>query len=152
MSATLSPPVTSARHIALLWLISFVLVAVGNAVTHGSLGGRFMKESLELLAPTTGGVSTGIWIGTVWAMIATATVYFALRERSPTVGRIAGVGAWVGLLVDGSWNFINEANYAQWSNTLIVLDVSWHVLHGAAVGAVVGWLMRVLPGRGGRTT
>ena len=141
----MAPSAFSARHIALLWIISFVLVGVGNAVTHGPLGGKFMTESLELLAPTTGGVNTGIWIGTVWAMIASATVYFALRERSPTVGRIAMVGAWVGLLVDGSWNFINEANYSQWSNTLIVLDVAWHVLHGAAVGAVVAWLMRVLP-------
>jgi uncharacterized membrane protein len=101
-----------------------------------------MKESLELLAPTSGGVNTGIWIGIVWAMIATATVYFGLRERSPTVGRVAAVGAWVGLLVDGSWNFINEANYSQWSNTLLVIDVAWHVLHGAAVGAVVGMLLR----------
>jgi hypothetical protein len=140
----------SARHIALLWIVSFVLIGVGNAVTHGPLGGRFMQESLELLAPTTGGLNTGIWIGTVWAMIASATVYFGLRERSPTVGRLAVVGAWVGLLVDGAWNFINQANYAQWSNTLIVLDVSWHVLHGTAVGAVVGWLMRVLSSRGSR--
>jgi hypothetical protein len=144
----MSPSAFSARHVALLWIVSFVLVALGNALTHGPLGGRFMTESLELLAPTTGGVSTGIWIGTVWVMIATATVYFGLRERSPTIGRLAGVGAWVGLLVDGSWNFINEANYSQWSDTLIVLDVAWHVLHGAAVGAVVGWLMQVLaPGR-----
>jgi uncharacterized membrane protein len=140
----MSSSAISARHVALLWIVSFVLIAVGNAVTHGTLGGRFMKESLELLAPTTGGVSTGIWISIVWAMIATATVYFALRERQPTVGRVAAAGAWVGLLVDGSWNFINEANYAQWSNTLIVLDVTWHVLHGAAVGAVVGWLLRRL--------
>ncbi len=101
-----------------------------------------MKESMELLAPTSGGVNTGIWIGIVWAMLATATVYFGLRERSPTVGRVAAAGAWVGLLVDGSWNFINEANYPQWSNTLLVLDVAWHVLHGAAVGAVVGLLMQ----------
>jgi len=36
---------------------------VGNAVTHGPLGGRFMTEFLELLAPTTGGGRTGIWIG-----------------------------------------------------------------------------------------
>jgi hypothetical protein len=140
----MTPSAFSARHVALLWIISFVLVGVGNAVTHGPLGGEFMTESLALLAPPTGGVNTGIWIGTVWAMIASATVYFALRERSPTVGRIAGVGAWVGLLVDGSWNFINQANYSQWSNTLIVVDVAWHVLHGAAVGAVVAWLMQRL--------
>lgn len=138
----MSRSVISARHVALLWIVSFVLIAVGNSITHGTLGGRFMKESLELLAPTTGGIRTGIWIGTVWAMIATATVYFALRDHSPTAGRIAAVGAWVGLLVDGSWNFINEANYAQWPDTLIVLDVTWHVLHGAAVGAVVGWMLR----------
>jgi hypothetical protein len=138
----MSPPASSARRVALLWIVSFVLIALGNAITHGPLGGRFMTESLELLAPTSGGVNTGIWIGIVWVMIATATVYFALRDRSPTVGRVAAAGAWVGLLVDGSWNFINEANYAQWSNTLIVLDVAWHVLHGAAVGAVVGWMMQ----------
>ncbi len=131
----------SARNDVVRWVISFVLVAIGNAVTHGPLGGKFMTESLALLAPPTVGINTGIWIGIVWAMIASATVYFALREREPTPGRIAGVGAWVGLLVDGSWNFINEANYSQWSNTLIVLDVAWHVIHGAAVGAVVGWLM-----------
>jgi hypothetical protein len=138
----MSPAAISARHVALLWIVSFVLVAIGNAVTHGALGGRFMKESLELLAPTSGGVNTGIWIGIVWAMIATATVYFGLRERSPTVGRVAAAGAWVGLLVDGSWNFINEANYSQWSNTLLVIDVAWHVLHGAAVGAIMGMLLR----------
>jgi hypothetical protein len=144
----MAPSTLSAGRIVLLWVVSFVLVAVGNAVTHGPLGGRFMTESLELLAPTTGGVRTGIWIGTVWVMIATATVYFALRERSPTLGRLAVMGAWIGLLVDGSWNFINEANYSQWSDTLIVLDVAWHVLHGAAVGAAVGWLMRRwAPGR-----
>ncbi|HLL55234.1 MAG TPA: DUF2177 family protein [Myxococcaceae bacterium] len=132
----------SARNVVMLWVISFVLVAIGNAVTHGPLGGKFMTESLALLAPPSGGINTGIWIGIVWAMIASATVYFALREREPTPRRIAVVGAWVGLLVDGSWNFINEANYSQWSNTLIVLDVAWHVVHGAAVGAIVGWLMR----------
>jgi hypothetical protein len=137
----MNPPVYSARNVAILWLISFVLVAFGNAITHGPIGGKFMTESLSLLAPPSGGINTGIWIGIVWVMIAAATVYFALRERSPTVGRIAVVGAWVGLLVDGAWNFINEANYSQWSNTLLVIDVVWHVVHGAAVGAVLGWLM-----------
>jgi len=57
------PSTLSARRIALRWIVSFVLVAVGNAVTHGPLGGRFMTEFLELLAPTTGGGRTGIWIG-----------------------------------------------------------------------------------------
>ena len=51
----------------------------------------------------------------VWVMIASATVYFALRERSPTLGRIAVVGAWVGLLVGvaATWGLYRVLRVAE---------------------------------------
>lgn len=141
----------SATRAGLGTFVVFVLIAAGNAVTHGPLGGTFMEESLRLVAPTTPGAHTAIFLGLVWFLLAGATVYLVDRDRDPTVVRAAIAGALVGLLVDGSWNFINKAQWPAWSTTLIVVDILWHMAHGAVAGVVArAVLKRGTPGSAAR--
>jgi hypothetical protein len=134
---------------ALAFAAVFVLIAAGNAVTHGiGPGGALMTQSLALIAPSTPRPETFALLGIVWALIAFGTVYFVARERAPTLARAAFTGALVGTLVDGSWNLINKAQWAAWSDTLVAVDVGWHALHGVAAGALAFILLR----RGGPAT
>ena len=124
----------------IVWLVAFVFISLGNALTHGPLFGAAMNEATALIAPSTAQASTFVFLGLVWALLTSGTVYVALRERPPQLRSSVVAGALVGVLVDGSWNLINKSIWPQWSNTLIVVDIAWHAAHGALAGALVYWL------------
>ncbi len=122
--------------------LSFVIIAVGNAGSHGTFLAATVSDAVVAIAPTPGGPSTFIWLFVVWTLIAVGTAYFVSRDRELTNGRAAMAGALVGLLADGSWNVINRAMWPQWPTPTLVLDSAWHTAHGAVTGLAVAWLLR----------
>jgi uncharacterized membrane protein len=125
-------------RIAIASLLCFIVIAVGNAVSHG-LGGAIVAVATDSVAPTNG--SPFLFLVIAWLFLTLGTVYMVARERTPTLARAAIAGALSGLLVDGSWNIINKAMWSQWPLWFIGVDVAWHIVHGAVAGALVFFVL-----------
>lgn len=124
------------KRTLLAHLASFLVVAVGNAVTHGALFGEAINRVIASVAPTTPSPQTFIALALAWLAISSATVYFVSRDRTPSRGRAMAAGAIVGFLLDGGWNLVNRSSWPVWPIEFIVLDCAWHAAHGVVVGLV----------------
>ena len=53
------------------WFATFVLIAAGNAITHGAVGGARLTAALDLVAPSAMNPAV---LSVVWALIAIAYI------------------------------------------------------------------------------
>src|SRR4051812_7334283 len=109
-------------------LVTFLVIAAGNGLTHGPLNSAFMTRYLSMATRSPADPGFG-WLVATWALIALVTSVVADRARSKREAAL--LGGLAGLLADGTWNMVNAALFVEWSPFFIGVDCAWHLLHGA---------------------
>jgi uncharacterized membrane protein len=120
------------------WLATFVIIAAGNAWFHGFFAVHFVEEGIATIGSVPMPQQRFYFLVGVWVLIASATAYFTLRDLPKThyVKHALVTGAFVGLVADGTWNFVNASLVPSYSVAFAAGDTSWHVLQGAVAALV----------------
>ena len=104
-------------------LVSFMLL---DALWLGLLMNGFYKQQLAPLARMSGGNLTPVWpaAAVVYLFLALGvTVLVLARARSPL--EALALGALLGLVIYGVYDFTNYATLRDWPLALVLVDVAW---------------------------
>lgn len=119
-------------------LVSFMLL---DALWLGFLMNGFYKQQLAPLARMSGGNLTPVWpaAAVVYLFLALGVSVLVLaRARSPL--EALALGALLGLVIYGVYDFTNYATLRDWPLTLVIVDVAW----GAVLCGATAWITATL--------
>ena len=119
-------------------LVSFMLL---DALWLGFLMNGFYKQQLAPLARMSGGNLTPVWpaAAVVYLFLALGvTVLVVARARSPL--EALALGALLGLVIYGVYDFTNYATLRDWPLALVLVDVAW----GAVLCGATAWITAIL--------
>ena len=121
--------------------------AVAFMVLDGIWLGLLMKNFYrEQLAPIVrladGGIAPNWPAAIVVYILLGAGIALFVIPRAPTVSSAAALGALLGLVVYGVYDFTNYSTLRQWPFVLTVADVAWGALASAAAAAIVRMVAR----------
>lgn len=126
------------KSYGLSWLATFLIIALGNAWFHSMFAGKFVADGISTINAVETANQRFPYLLFVWVLITSATAYFTLRDlpKNNQVTHALSTGALVGLVADGTWNFVNAALVPTYSITFALGDTTWHVIQGAAAALV----------------
>lgn len=129
------------KRLLLSTLPVFLLGMVLNGLFHGVVAAPFFDQHLAPLGESVNKMAdfNPLPIAILEIILVSLIYYFITRD---TVGQIAAskgliVGALIELGSSGAWNLANQATLKNWSSTVTLVDISWHVISGA----FMGWVM-----------
>jgi hypothetical protein len=127
------------------WATCLLALFGGNVLFHGHLAAAYFDRALAGIAVPMAQLSNPVYPLLAAAWMAAGTIWFTARgERAAWPRDGALVGGWVGLIAYGTWNVINLELIPRWPLSLTLWDSAWHVAHGAAAGALAGWILRAM--------
>ena len=119
-------------------ILSFILL---DALWLGFLMNGFYKRQLAPLARMSGGNLTPIWPAAAMVYLFLAlgvTVLVLARARSPL--EALALGALLGLVIYGVYDFTNYSTLRDWPLALVIVDVAW----GAVLCGATAWITAML--------
>ena len=119
-------------------LVSFMLL---DALWLGFLMNGFYKQQLAPLARMSDGNMTPIWPAAAVVYLCLAlgvTMLVVARARSPL--EALALGALLGLVIYGVYDFTNYATLRDWPLALVLVDVTW----GAVLCGATAWITATL--------
>ncbi|WP_336515692.1 DUF2177 family protein [Pollutibacter soli] len=137
------------KNFLICWLPSFVLMFAINGLFHGKIASDFFDRQFapiqSVIHPSE--YTNMFWVVLLELILSFGMVYFIIETQTSmiSVGRAAFRGALINLISASSWNFANASMFIRWSDTLTIVDVTWHV----ALGAAAGYLIAVIFNRFG---
>jgi len=134
------------------WLPTFVIVFGLNGVFHTQMAANFFDTNLNQLEPAIHKMkdSNPLWVGLLDLVLTFGMTYFitARRDGKISLSNAAFAGGLLNLVSAGAWNFANAAMF-NWSVTVTVLDILWHILLGAFGGLIIGAIYNRVQKRAG---
>jgi len=121
--------------------IATVSLVALDALWLGFLMNGFYKQQLAPLARMSGGNFTPIWpaAAMVYLFLAVGvTVLVLSRARSPLDA--LALGAVLGLVIYGVYDFTNYSTLKDWPLTLVFVDVAW----GGVLCGATAWITATL--------
>lgn len=121
--------------------IATVSLVALDALWLGFLMNGFYKQQLAPLARMSGGNFTPIWpaAAMVYLFLAVGvTVLVLSRARSPL--EALALGAVLGLVIYGVYDFTNYSTLKDWPLTLVFVDVAW----GGVLCGATAWITATL--------
>ncbi len=122
----------------------FVLGMVLNGLFHGLVAAPFFDQHLAPLGESVNKMAdfNPLPIAILELILVGLIYYFTTRDTSGRIAASRGLitGALIELGSSGAWNLANQATFKNWSSTVTLVDISWHVISAA----VMGWVLVVL--------
>ncbi|MEO7132867.1 MAG: DUF2177 family protein [Vicinamibacterales bacterium] len=121
--------------------IAIVSFMVLDGLWLGLLMNGFYKRQLAPLARMSGGNLTPIWPAAAVVYVCLAlgmTLLVLARARSPLDA--LALGAVLGLVIYGVYDFTNYATLRDWPLTLVMVDVAW----GGVLCGATAWITATL--------
>ena len=135
------------------WLTTFIIVFGLNGVFHGQIASNFFDTNLNQLEPVIRKMkdTNPFWIGLLDLVLTFGMTYFITIRQADKISLVnaAFAGGLVNLISSGAWNFANAAMF-NWSTTLTIGDIIWHISLGAVGGLVIGTIYNRLQKKGSR--
>ena len=111
-----------------------------NGAFHGQLAASFFDTNLSQLQPAIHKISdtNPLWVGLLDLVLTFGMTYFiTIRQTSKIVlSGAAFAGGLINLIASGAWNFANAAMF-NWSTTVTIGDIIWHISLGAVGGLMI---------------
>jgi uncharacterized membrane protein len=118
--------------------VGAVAFMVLDGVWLGLLMKNFYREQLAPIVRLADGGIAPNWPAAfvVYALLGAGIALFVI-PRAPTVSSAAGLGALLGLVVYGVYDFTNYSTLRQWPFALTLADTAWGSLASAAAAVAV---------------
>ena len=118
--------------------VGAVTFMVLDGVWLGVLMRRFYREQLAPIVRLADGGIAPNWPAAfvVYVFLGTGIALFVI-PRAPTVSSAAALGALLGLVVYGVYDFTNYATLRQWPFVLTLADTAWGAVASAAAAVAV---------------
>lgn len=116
------------------FLIALLFVLLLDLLWVGLIANSFYKNEVRPVLKMNGDSIAPRWYAVVpvYVLLAFGFAYFAVGHAG-SVASAAGLGALVGLVVYGVYDFTNLALLTHWTVRVALVDTAW----GAALGALV---------------
>lgn len=132
------------KTFVICWLPSFIVFFGLNGIFHSLLAASYFDEQLSAFRPSIKLMSdvNPVWVGLLDVLLVFGMTYFIVYRQGLKIeyGRAVLAGALINLISSGAWNFANTAMFEGWPFSLTMVDILWHVVLGAAGGALIAWL------------
>lgn len=129
------------KRFVLSTLPVFVLGMVLNGLFHGVVAAPFFDQHLAPLGKSVNKMAdfNPLPIAILELIMVGLIYYFTTRDTSGRVAPWRGLitGALIELGSSSAWNLANQATLKNWSSTVTLVDISWHVISGAFMGWVL---------------
>ncbi len=118
------------------FIVALILFLIGDFLWHGWILGDFYMTRLDAINGTAMSEEFPLFILAVEVISALGLAYFVPAiARTPVEGMWNG--AFLGLIVASTLNFVNHSLILKWDLTLTLVDTAWGIVMGAIVGAAI---------------
>lgn len=123
----------------LAWFIAFIVLTTLNYFFHGVWAYSFFYGGLKDIVYSTIQEVHSRYVALDYALLVAANLYFTLNSsRKSLVVQGMVSGGILGLIAFGTWNLVNYAFIPHWPMSIVVVDISWHIVAGIISGWVLG--------------
>ena len=126
------------------WVVSFIVVFGLNGIFHGMLASSFFDNNLSQFTPVIKKMSdtNPVWVGLLDLVLTFGmTCFITFRQQGKiSLPQAAFFGGLINLISSGAWNFANAAMFLNWSISLTLVDLCWHIMLGVLGGLIIGTL------------
>ncbi len=118
------------------FFIALLFIIVLDLLWVGFLANSFYKNEVRPILKLDGESISPRWYAVVpvYMLLALGFALFVVPHASSTV-QAAGLGALLGLVIYGVYDFTNLALLASWTLRITLVDVAWGAVLGALVSA-----------------